>query len=319
MFIEPFCVSIFSCFFLISGYFMVKSQFKLRRFFRLLAQVLFYTLLIPLVLSLFGIPIIAEQDGIYGILMYILPANTVHYWYITAYLLLYLLSPVINAGFEKIPQKQMGYILLVMLIYLSGIKSVIPFSLEMDGRGNDFAWFTFMYLVGAYIRIYGLPVLEKKSRGLILFLGSCIMIFVMKIGIYYIHAATGLLKYYYYVPFDINFILIFTAAIGLFCAFEKLEIKEDRASVVIRNVSPLVLGVYLLHINIDIKNNWYPWLQHLFGGLLEWGLPGRIVNLIVVVSVVFLVGILVDFIRNCIFNAVERRLIDELYAAKKNE
>jgi surface polysaccharide O-acyltransferase-like enzyme len=311
--LESLCIVAVNVYILISGYFMVKAQFKFRRFFRLICQVLFYTLLIPLALSVFGQPLIAEQEGIYGILMYILPASTRHYWFISAYLLLYLISPFLNAAFEKITQEQIKKLILVLLILYSGIKSFVPFSLNMDSFGYDFGWFICLYLTGAYIRTYGIPGLEKKGRALMLYMVSATLIFSLKIGSYFIYGRTGFLKYFYDIPFHYNFILVYLAAIGLFYVFSKWEIKEGRPAAVIRWMAPLCLGVYLLHMHIDISNKWYSFTGLLFGGLREWGFIGMILGLTLTVLFIFLAGIIIDFIRYRIFAAIEKNIIDEYY------
>ncbi|MCL2052208.1 MAG: acyltransferase family protein [Lachnospiraceae bacterium] len=314
--IESFSIVAVNVFVMISGYFMVKSRFKFRRFFRLVFQILFYTLLIPLVLSIFGLPVIAETEGVYGIIQYLLPISTMHYWFITAYLLLYLISPFLNAAFEKIEKVALQKIIVILLVLFCGFKSFIPFSLNLDSYGYDFGWFILLYLTGAYIRIYGFAALSPKGRGLSLYLVSVVLIFTLKIGSYFLYAKTGLFKYFFDVPFHYNFILVYCAAIGLFYAFIGIEIKEGRVSKLIRGIAPLCLGVYLLHMNIDLRDNWYPWTKILFGRLLEMGFIGLVLNMLVTVLVVFSAGILVDFIRSLIFSGVDKSMIEQYETAK---
>jgi hypothetical protein len=313
--LEALCVGAANAFVILTGYFMVKARFQFRRFFRLLCQVLFYTLLIPLVLALWGLPLVAEE-GTFGAIAYILPISTGHYWFITAYVPLYLISPFLNTAFEKIPPKQTGRILIIMLALNSGVKSFVPFSLQADDIGYGFVWFVCLYLTGAYIRIYGVPILEKKGRGLLLYLSSAALIFACKMAGYYFYGTSGLSKYFYEIPFQYNFLFAYLAAVGLFAAFAQCIIKEGRAATVIRWVAPLVLGVYLLTMNVDVRDNWYSWTQHLFGGLWSLGFAGMVGDLLVTVLLVFLAGILVDSFRRAIFVVVEKKLVDEYYAGK---
>ncbi|MDR0219830.1 MAG: acyltransferase [Lachnospiraceae bacterium] len=314
--LESLCVGAVNVFVILTGYFMVKAHFQFRRFFRLLCQVLFYTLLIPLVLALWGLPLVAEEEGAAGAIAYILPVSTGHYWFITAYVPLYLISPFLNTAFQKIPQKQLGRILIIMLALYSGIKSFVPFSLRADDFGYGLAWFVCLYLTGAYIRIYGVPILDKKGRGLLLYLASAAMIFAGKMAGYYFYGTGGLSKYFFEIPFHYNFLFAYLAAVGLFVAFAQYIIKEGRAAAAIRWVAPLVLGVYLLHMNIDIRDSWYSWTQHLFGGLWSLGFVGMVGDLLVTVLLVFLAGIAVDSLRRAIFVVVEKKLVDEYYAGK---
>lgn len=314
--LESFCIVAVNVFVMISGYFMIKSRFKFRRFFRLLFQVLFYTLLIPLVLSIFGLPVIAEQEGVYGIIKYILPVSTMHYWFITAYVLLYLISPFISIAFEKIEKVMLRKIILILLFLFCGIKSFVPFSLNIDYFGYDFGWFICLYLTGAYIRVYGLPIFTKKGYGVSIYFLSVILIFILKIVSHFLYQKTGYFKYYYDIPFHYNFILVYLGAIGLFCFFMKVKIKEGRVSTFIRGIAPLCLGVYLLHMHVDIRENWYQWTKMLFGNLHRMGFFGMILNMMITVIFVFTVGILVDFTRSMIFKVVERNLIDQYETTK---
>jgi len=314
--LESFCIVAVNVFVMISGYFMVLSRFKFRRFFRLVCQVLFYTLLIPLVLSIFGLPVIAEQDGLYGMILYLLPISTVHYWFITAYLLLYLISPFLNAAFEKIEKIKLQKIIFILLIIFCGIKSFIPVMLNLDSFGYDFGWFICLYLVGAYIRIYGLPFMDRKYIGLMIYLICASLIFFLKILSHYLYAKTGYFKYFYDIPFHYNFILVFLAAIGLFYSFINIKIEDGIIADLIRKMAPLCLGIYLLHMNIDIRDNWYPWTENLFGNLHELGIFGTFLNMIVTVLFVFIVGIIIDFVRSHISNSVERNLIEQYEMSK---
>ena len=316
LFIESFAIVAVNIFVMISGYFMVKSRFKFRRFCRLIVQVLFYTLMIPLVLSMFGLTVIAEDLGVYGFNMYILPISTVHYWFITAYILLYLISPFLNAAFDKIEKINLQKIILLLLLFFCGIKSFIPFSLNFDAFGYDFGWFICLYLTGAYIRIYGLPALEKKGRGILLYLISVVLIFALRFFSQYFYTRTGYFKYFYDVPFHYNFILVFTAAIGLFYAFKGIEFKDGWFTSVIRAIAPLCLGVYLIHMHIDVRDNWYPWTQTLFGSLHEMGFFGTILNMKVTVYFVFILCIAIDFVRSLFFAGAERNIIEQYETSK---
>jgi surface polysaccharide O-acyltransferase-like enzyme len=316
MAIRSLTVGCLNLFVMLTGYFMVKASFQFKRFFRLLCQVLFYSLLIPAVLSLLGLPTIAKEDGFYGVLTYFLPVSTGHYWFITAYVSLYLICPFLNAAFEEMPKRQLGKIIIILLVLFCGVKSFVPIELSMDDGGRGIIWFICLYLTGAYIRTYGLPMLNKKAIGWVLYFSAAILVFLWKIASYYIYRETDLLKRFFEIPYDSNFILDYLMAIGLFAAFARCEIKEGRAASFIRWAAPLVLGVYLLHVHADIWHNWYYWTQLLFGRLWNFGFIGMIINMVVTVLFVFMIGIAVDALRRAIFDAVEKKLLGKGSADK---
>ena len=81
--IESFCIVAVNVYVLISGYFLSAVPFKVSRGVRLLAQVLFYTLLIPLVLKAAGLEIYGQD--VWKAAAYFLPVSTEHYWFVSAY------------------------------------------------------------------------------------------------------------------------------------------------------------------------------------------------------------------------------------------
>ena len=85
MLLEAFFIIMIDTYVFISGYYGTESTFKPSKLVGFLLRVLFYTISIPLVLSLFGVPVLADKDGIYGIAQYVFPIGNEHYWFMTAY------------------------------------------------------------------------------------------------------------------------------------------------------------------------------------------------------------------------------------------
>ncbi len=307
--LESCCIVAVNVYVLISGYFMVQAEFRVSRVIRLICQVLFYTVLIPLVLCGLGIPVAGQQEGFYGLLQYILPVSTGHYWFVTEYVILYLFSPLLNAAYQKMSRRQLGLAVGLLLIMFCGIKSLMPVLLATDRFGYDFGWFLCLYLVGGYIKLYGLPFLEKGKRGWLIYAGSAAGVFLLTLGMHYLHETAGLFAYYFTVPFHYNFILCLLGAVGLFYGFSKIRIKEGKGASIIRKMGPLSLGVYLLHMHVDIRYHWYHWTNSLLGNLSEMGLPGLFLNIIATVLLVFLSGMVVDYIRSKIFEFAEKGLL----------
>ena len=69
-------------------------------------------------------------------------------------------------------------------------------------------------------------------------------------------------------------------------------------------------------MNVDIRDNWYPWTEKLFSRFLEWGYIGLILNMLVTVIFVFMVCIILDFVRSLIFNGIEKNLIEQYETTK---
>ena len=112
-FIEAFCLVAVNVYVLISGYFgigeqeqdatfrKIEMQEVLKKPFRIYLQVWFYSVAIGFIFLLTGL----QEFDIYTGFTYLFPLSTEHYWFATAYLLLTLLMPFLNAGFDRMDKR----------------------------------------------------------------------------------------------------------------------------------------------------------------------------------------------------------------------
>ena len=302
--LEAFCIVAVNTYVLISGYFLTESGFKLRRLIELAAQLLFYSLLVPVVLVLTGI-LPASELTLYHLLNYILPVQMNHYWFATAYILMYLFAPVLSAGVKQLTQKQLKTVLVLVLAVFSLSKSILPFQLSIDGHGYDVVWFLCLFLVAAYIRLYGLPVLKKSRQGFLLYGISCLGIFVLATGIAFLSNRLGKFAYFADSTFDYNHILCLLGAIGLFMGFLHWNMPEGRLAAIARKIAPYTFGVYLLHENREIRYLWPQWLGIDRYGNGYWSVFHWLGSILIVFSV----GILMDYLRSLLFRGVESLIL----------
>ena len=128
---EAFCIVAVNCYVLLSGYFLVESAWKPERVVSLAGQILFYSLLIPVVLCGAGV-VPAGALSVYDWLNYVLPVETEHYWFATAYLLMYVFAPFLAAGVKKLEKRTLQIIIVMLVCYFSLWKSVVPVTLATD-------------------------------------------------------------------------------------------------------------------------------------------------------------------------------------------
>lgn len=299
--LEAFCIVAVNTYVLVSGYFLVESGFKLKRLVLLAAQILFYSVLVPAVLACCGI-IPFSDITLYHLLNYFLPVQMNHYWFGTAYLLMYLFVPVLSAGVKKMSEKQLKSMIFLLLLVFSLSKTFLPFQLEIDHNGNDVVWFLCLFLVAAYFRLYGLKKMKKSVNGWILYGISCTGIFALSVFIACLSRHFGKFKYFIDSPYSYNHVLCLLGSVGLFYAFLQWDMKEGRLARLARKIGPYTFGVYLLHENLEIRYLWPRWLgvEHFKTG--SWSLLHWLVS----VLLVFSIGIFVDFLRSRIFHGVEK-------------
>lgn len=302
-FIECFCAVAVNVYMLISGYFLCESSFKLSRLLQLWLQVWFYSVGVGLLAVVTGIcP--AEEVDIHYFLTLLFPISMEHYWFMTAYVFLYLLLPFVSMAVRKMSKGQMQVALAGLLIMFCGVKSVLPVRLETDKKGYDCLWYLCVFLTAAYVKKYGIPVLNKKWKCLGLYVLGALGILAETMCFHQIYLKTGSLELIMRIATEYNHIFPFLAALGLFLTFLTTDVSGVAAKTVIR-VAPYTLGVYLLHENTGVRYLWQDWL----GADRITGIPGLIAGTLVSLVIVFALGIVVDVVRAFVMNRLHRLLL----------
>ncbi|SFU67757.1 acyltransferase [Butyrivibrio sp. INlla21] len=291
---------------LISGYFLSASNVKFSKMLQLILQVYFYTLLVSAAMMFVGAYTVRPEDKLDRTLKYLFPISAEHYWFVTAYVIMYALAPVMNAAVNTLKRKQMKAVIIGLLFWFCVIKSVVPVQFGTDRMGYDFGWFICLYLIAAYIRKYNVVIFRDAKRSAIVFVLSAAVIAVLSLVFYKINYDTGRFNYYAGVPNHYNFIFTLTGALGLFSLFRFMKLKENFFAEVIRIIAPYTLGVYLLHMHFEIADRWVEWIEHIIGETPLDNVPMYFIHLVVSILIVFFAGIFVDWVRKYVFNFIGR-------------
>ena len=134
-------------FVMISGYFLIGSQsVNIRKLFNLIGKVTFYSLLFYIVAIVF----FDVNPNVKEIVNALLPW-VYSYWFVGAYLILYVLHPYINIVINTISEKRLRF-LCFLLLSIWGI----PYTfLGTAFFGTEMTLFVTMYTIGAYFRKWG--------------------------------------------------------------------------------------------------------------------------------------------------------------------
>lgn len=308
--LESFCIVAVNVYMFISGYFLCTSSFKPSRLIQLWLQVWMYSVAVGLLGALTGVMEETAFDT-HFLLTLIFPVAMNHYWFMTAYIILYLLLPFLGIAVQKMTRQQLQVAVLLLLFVFSLQKSILPVRLETDGLGYDCLWYVCVFMAAAYVRRFGVPFLEKRGRGIALYGSCCMMIFFGTMILREVYLHTGRLERMILVCMDYNHILPFLAAVGLFSAFRRLKVSGKFASFVSK-IAPHTLGVYLLHENLGLRYTWQNWLgaDKLLGMLGRLGLRdsvfGLLLHVVLTVICVFAIGILVDMLRAFLVHGLDR-------------
>lgn len=298
--IEAFCIVAVNCYVLISGYFGVESVWKPGRVISLLCQVLFYSLSVPCVLLLIGAES-AKKMELYDWIDCVLPIETEHYWFATAYLIMYLFAPLLSIGIRQMEKRQLQLVIVFLLGFFSLGKTIFPVYLVTDRSGYDFGWLMCLFVVAGYIRMYGIPWLEKLSHAAAAYLLSSFGIWLFALFVNLVASKFDVsFTHYINMLYAYNHLLCLISAVALFYLFKNLRIREGRFADAVRRLAPYTFGVYLLHEHNLVRYEWMTWLGVEKVNESFWFIP----HMIGCVLLVYVIGTAVDAARAWLFARV---------------
>ena len=163
------CVNIFV---LLSGWFGIKINLK--RFSEFIFQIFFFTSIIFIGLYIYSSNVITNTDALLTFFMF----HSSDYWFVKAYIGLYLFSPILNIFAEKASQKQLGYFLISFFIFQTIYGWLSIDGVQWIGGGYSAVSFFFLYLMAKYTRQYLLPDINKISQKLYITVYISIVLFI---------------------------------------------------------------------------------------------------------------------------------------------
>lgn len=299
--LEAFALVAVNVYVLIGGYFSVDSRFKIARIIKLWFQVFFYSAGVWLIFTMLGI-IPEMYSGGYWLSVFLLPITSGHYWFASTYIFMCLLAPFMAVAARKMSKRQLITCIVIMLILFSRVwRILLPMSTAIDDRGYGILWFMTLFMIAAYIRLY-VPVNGKWFKPLLVYFIASGILFLSLPIIGTVTQTVGKMEQYYNVFYEYNAPFTIVGAIALFLAFRNINIRSVKCSKLINLFASATFGVYLLHEHVLLRETWSSvWKVGEY-----YQTPYFILHCIVSVVVVFLFGVLVDWLRQLLFKGIAK-------------
>lgn len=292
--IRAICFCAVNCYVLLTGYFMSLQKFKVSKVVKIWLQVFEYSITVYVISCFFGINVFSTGS----LVKCFFPVTTEAYWFVTKYILLVLITPFLNYYISFCNKKQLGLTCVVFVCLFSLAPTFLCFcDFANLADGYSVIWFTTLYLIAAYIRLYGLDLLESKKICLVGFCVNTGLLFFSKIIIYLVTSHLLDEVKYTNVFFRYNSIFVFMSSLLLFGLFKNIKIVNEKICKLIGFFSPAMLGVYLLHLSPSIKD-WF-WKEVVNPTKIE-GFLHLLLHYFVTVLTVFLLCSLVELLRKII-------------------
>lgn len=278
-------------FVLITGYFGIR--FKLHKLIPLEAQIIYYS-----VISCCVAFFIFDSIQVKQLLLSAFPVTTHVYWFMSAYMELYLVSPIINRLLDVLSKRQFVYLLCVL-----GFSYCVLFDGDTFNAGTNLTGFTFLYVLGRFIRLY--RIYERLNIRILL---CCLCTYVLIVLACSFLPTTGRIF-----PHFINCFYRYNGVGNLFFGVVILGLffRWTFYSPLINRMAKSVLAIYLIHENHAISQFVYikPVLYlhnsiHLVGGVSALAMI-----IIITLSCIALDQIRIFIFRHLPFETVERDII----------
>lgn len=294
-------------FLLLTGYYLADKKINIKKIFNLWGKTLLYSVLIYIILSIFGKEVQTFKS--------FMPILSCAYWFISAYIVLYLLAPILNIAINKMTKNQFKYILIIFYIFYGIIRNLFNDQSIFQG---DIPCVIMLYLTGAYVKKY---VEIKQNQhyfikyillAVILSLMNFILNVLIKLDIN--ETLKNILTTFAGKMWDYNNILLIIMAVLLFMKFKTINITSKKLSNVITFISPSVFSIYIIHNNIHFHTLWRQ-----DGSLYMIHSPWLIPYLIFLIISVFVVCLLIDLLRRGIYHLLKKIPIIHKSVNKLNE
>lgn len=288
-----------NCFILTSGYYLSKSTIKPEKIVKLYTKTWLYSVGIFLLFTLTGL----NQYSNGALLHSALPITYNSYWFISTYLFLLLLSPIINRCIETLSQRE-------HLSLISGalaIWCIWPTFLQNAPEFSHLIWFIVMYFTGGYIQRHRSVIPSSPRFWKLTLLGGVLAYITPVLALDILSSKLGAAKDASHLFFDINKIPTVLISISLFAIF--LNAKQFHNKF-INWTAKFTLGIYIIHDNAFIQ----PLLwKNLFNNSTQTELLALVQHAILSTAIVFSACIVIDLICSKIAHWLFGNLSERVY------
>lgn len=244
MFAEQLCCICVNVFILISGWFGIRPTLKGAM--SIVYQVLFFTLL------LFAFGRLTGLDAPVGKVFHVFDYGTA-YWFISQYLLLYILAPALNAFVEKADKNVIVSLLSGMFVFIFIFDWIIHWA-NLNG-GYSVVQFAGLYMLARYLSSRcTLPERSARKWFSWYLLMTIIPVIIGFVGLYFISFDFG--KAQYSSPF------VILSSVFLLLGFSRLKIQSK----LINWFACSAFSIYLIHVNPLSA----PWFKSEMLQVYEW-------------------------------------------------
>ena len=284
-----FCVAV-NAFVLISGYFGIK--FKKDRLIHLVIQTFFYSSIFMIIAVLLEWHTVNPRYDIFAFI----PILTKQYWFITCYVVLYIISPWLNIWvdcFDRISYKK----LLIVGFYIVYVWPTFSYLINapqfIGDAGYGIVNFIYLYILGRYFRLYFISKHTSMYHWGEYILSS-IVLFLCQYGL------SWLLGFEFTSWISYNTFFCFMGSVCLFMAFQNMSFQSS----VVNYWAKPCLAVYLIHMAPFVLDKFCTVV-----GVQDYHGLSYLVLIFTLPVAIYLVCAAIEICRQFVLGSIENKLI----------
>lgn len=281
--VESLCIVGVNCFILISGYFMIKkTEVYIGKVVKLFITLLFYSLVCFGIAVLFGFKGFSFKE----LILAIIPFLGGRRWFISTYIILFLLIPYINKTLNNLSKKDYQVYLIIYILIFSLWPTFLTSPPVTDG-GYGIINFILLYSIGGYVKLH----MEKIPNKLVSF--SMYTVFAI---------LTTIMSFYVGRAWNYNNIFNVLGSLMLFFLFYNIKIQSK----FVNDLSKLSFGIFILHSDPMMNNYFYSLMKcsSYYDSIYF------IVHLIVCCLLSYIIFGIIDYIKEKIFEKTIYKVVD---------
>ncbi len=297
-----------NCYLLISAHFLLGRESHPRKLIPLIAQTFFYCALFLLcriaqlcVTHSLSAPYALwqeisrlELDGLFS------PLWANRYWFVTAYILFYLLLPALNRIIQNLASEAYRRMLLLLSLFLFLYLS-FPQTTTNTGVVEDVLWISYVYLLAGYLRFHRQENWLKRHAGPVFLLLYLVFVLTRQLMTYAVHNTYLYSLLYHTTGNSMRYSFIMLAmALCVFYLFQRLHFQ----SALVNTLSSCTFGIYLFHEN-KVFHVCRLLADILYQPFLS-SIPSVGVFMAFLVLLQFTAGAVVDLLRQALFQKLAR-------------
>lgn len=287
-------------FILITGYFLVTSEYNLKKTLnrgkKVYLTMIFYSLVIAGIFFIIN-PKLITVPSVFKAFM---PFFSKQWYFLSIYLIILFLSPFLNMMLQKLNKKQYliftGVVFAVMsvwstLAYVDGLDKVFDIKKIVDPyMGKSLGGLLLLYFIGGYLRRFTKEHNKPQFKFLAMFFGLCAADFMLYCFVpQYGNKVFGMF----------NNPLVIGEAVTIFLFFRDIHFYSP----VINTIAGTTLGIYAIHENQYIRNTLWK-INFSNGAFMNLDVPAAYIAAFAYCAAIFVACCIIDLLRQKLFDGI---------------